>query len=211
MDNVTLSHLFEPFFTTKEIGKGAGLGLATVYGIVKQHQGWIVVESKPGAGSTFTIFFPCVSKPAEVAAPQRQSPLPAATGTETLLVVEDEPSLRELVVRILELCGYHIFQAKNGVEALQVWEQHKDEINLLLTDMVMPEGISGRQLADRLQKEDPALKVIYTSGYSPGMAGKDIALLEGFNFLAKPYPPSRLAQVVRECLDGKLGRDQKKK
>jgi signal transduction histidine kinase/ActR/RegA family two-component response regulator len=211
MDNATLSHLFEPFFTTKETGKGTGLGLATVYGIVKQHQGWITVESKPGAGSTFTIFFPCVSKPVEVAPPKTQSPLASATGTETLLVVEDEPSLRELVVRILELCGYHIYQAKNGVEALQVWEQHKDEIDLLLTDMVMPEGISGRQLAERLQKDDPALKVIYTSGYSPGMAGKDIALLEGFNFLAKPYPPSRLAQVVRECLDGKLDRGQKGK
>jgi DNA-binding NtrC family response regulator len=89
------------------------------------------------------------------------------------------------------------------VEALKVWAQHKEEVDLLLTDMVMPEGISGRQLAERLQAEDPALKVIYTSGYSPGMAGKDIALLEGFNFLAKPYPPSRLAHVVRECLDGK--------
>jgi signal transduction histidine kinase/CheY-like chemotaxis protein len=211
MDNATLSHLFEPFFTTKEIGRGTGLGLATVYGIVKQHQGWIIVESKPGAGSTFTIFLPCVSKPAEISLPQTQSPLPAATGSETLLVVEDEPSLRELVVRILELCGYHIYQAKDGVEALQVWERHKDEIDLLLTDMVMPEGISGRQLAERLQKEDPSLKVIYTSGYSPGMAGKDIALLEGFNFLAKPYPPSRLAQVVRECLDGKIERSQKKK
>ena len=211
MDHDTLSHLFEPFFTTKEIGKGAGLGLATVYGIVKQHQGWIIVESKPGAGSTFTLFLPCVSKPAEVAAPQGRSPLPAPAGTETLLIVEDEPSLRELVVRILELCGYHIYEAKNGVEALRVWEQHKDEIDLLLTDMVMPEGVSGRQLAERLQKEDPALKVIYTSGYSPGMAGKDIALLEGFNFLAKPYPPSRLAQVVRECLDGKPKPGPKKK
>ncbi|HXR06525.1 MAG TPA: response regulator, partial [Candidatus Acidoferrum sp.] len=204
MDNATLSHLFEPFFTTKEIGKGAGLGLATVYGIVKQHQGWIIVESKLGAGSTFTLFLPCVSRPADIPAAPSQPQLQAATGSETLLVVEDEPSLRELVVRILELCGYRIYQAQNGVEALQVWEQHKHEIDLLLTDMVMPEGISGRQLAERLQKEDPALKVIYTSGYSPGMAGKDIALLEGFNFLAKPYPPSRLAQVVRECLDGKI-------
>ena len=210
MDNATLSHLFEPFFTTKEIGKGTGLGLATVYGIVKQHQGWIIVESKPGTGSTFTIFLPCVPKPVEVAAVQAQTPLPAAMGTETLLIVEDEPSLRELVVRILELCGYHIFQAKNGVEALEVWRQHKDEIDLLLTDMVMPEGVSGRQLAERLQREDPELKVIYTSGYSPGMAGKDIALLEGFNFLAKPYPPSRLAQVVRECLDGKMDQGQNK-
>jgi signal transduction histidine kinase/ActR/RegA family two-component response regulator len=211
MDNATLSHLFEPFFTTKEIGKGTGLGLATVYGIVKQHQGWIIVESKLGAGSTFTLFLPCVSRPADIPTPQSQSQLQAATGSETLLVVEDEPSLRELVVRILELCGYRIYQAQNGVEALQVWEQHRHEIDLLLTDMVMPEGISGRQLAERLQKEDPALKVIYTSGYSPGMAGKDIALLEGFNFLAKPYPPSRLAQVVRECLDGKIEHAQKKK
>ena len=112
-------------------------------------------------------------------------------------------------MRILELCGYHIHQAQNGVEALKVWERHKDEIDLLLTDMVMPEGISGRQLAERLQKDRPGLKVIYTSGYSPGMAGKDIALLEGFNFLAKPYPPSRLAQVVRECLDGNLEHGKK--
>jgi signal transduction histidine kinase/CheY-like chemotaxis protein len=203
MDNATLSHLFEPFFTTKEVGKGAGLGLATVYGIVKQHQGWITVESKPGAGSTFTLFFPSVPKPAETVAPRSQSRIPV-TGTETLLVVEDEVSLRELVVRILELCGYRIYQAGNGAEALQVWKDHQQEIDLLLTDMVMPGGVSGRQLAERLQKEDPALKIIYTSGYSPGMAGKDVALMEGFNFLAKPYPPSRLAQVVRECLDGKL-------
>ena len=209
MDHNTLSHLFEPFFTTKEVGKGAGLGLATVYGIVKQHQGWITVESKPGAGSTFNLFFPAVPRPAAAVAPQSQPQLPAATGSETLLVVEDEPSLRELVVRVLQLCGYRIYEAANGVEALQVWARHKDDIDLLLTDMVMPEGLSGRQLAERLQKEDPALKVIYTSGYSPGMAGKDIALLEGFNFLAKPYPPSRLAQVVRECLDGKQELAQK--
>ena len=209
MDDATLSHLFEPFFTTKEIGRGTGLGLATVYGIVKQHQGWITVESKPGAGSTFTLFLPCVSKPADFPAPQNQPQLQPATGSETLLVVEDEPSLRELVVRILELCGYRIYQANDGVEALQFWEQHRHEIDLLLTDMVMPGGISGRQLAERLQKDNPALKVIYTSGYSPGMAGKDIALLEGFNFLAKPYPPSRLAQVVRECLDGKIDRPRK--
>jgi len=210
MDNATLSHLFEPFFTTKEIGKGAGLGLATVYGIVQQHQGWIIVESKLGLGSTFTIFLPCAARAADLAPSPAQSPLSAAVGDETLLVVEDEPSLRELVVRILQLCGYHIYQANDGVEAMAVWEKHKDEIDLLLTDMVMPEGITGRQLAERLQREDPDLKVIYTSGYSPGMAGKDITLMEGFNFLAKPYPPSRLAQVVRECLDGKNDRHPKK-
>jgi two-component system cell cycle sensor histidine kinase/response regulator CckA len=210
MDAHTLSHMFEPFFTTKEPGKGTGLGLATVYGIIKQHQGWVVVDSQVGSGTTFTFFLPSGRKPAE-AAPLAQAQAQAqalaqsgmSLGDETILVVEDEPALRELVVNVLELCGYRILQACTGVEALKVWEKHKDEIDLLLTDMVMPEGISGRQLAERLQAQDPGLKVIYTSGYSPGMAGKDIALLEGFNFLAKPYPPSRLALVVRECLDGK--------
>ncbi|MGA2175980.1 MAG: ATP-binding protein [Verrucomicrobiota bacterium] len=212
MDAQTLSHLFEPFFTTKGPGKGTGLGLATVYGIVKQHQGWVVVDSQVGVGSIFTLFFPSAAIPANAVtrAPVQeqgmaQGPPVLARGDETILVVEDEPALRELVVNILELCGYRICQARTGVEALGVWERHKGEIDLLLTDMVMPEGMSGRQLAERLQAERPGLKVIYTSGYSPGMAGKDIALLEGFNFLAKPYPPSRLAQVVRECLDGKRG------
>ncbi len=208
MDAETLAHVFEPFFTTKEPGKGTGLGLATVYGIVKQHRGWVVVDSKPGQGAVFTIFLPFASKPeAAPAAPPPPSLLdPAAMslGDETILVVEDEPALRELVVSVLELCGYRILQARTGVEALKVWDKHRAEIDLLLTDMVMPEGMSGRQLAERLLAEDPALKVIYTSGYSPGMAGKDIALMEGFNFLAKPYPPSRLASVVRECLDGKI-------
>jgi signal transduction histidine kinase/ActR/RegA family two-component response regulator len=208
MDANTLGHMFEPFFTTKEPGKGTGLGLATVYGIVKQHQGWAMVESQLGHGTTFTIFLPTVEKPAEAgpAAHAKNTALSSSArslGDETILVVEDEPALRELVVNILELCGYRIYQARSGVEAVRVWEKHKSEIDLLLTDMVMPEGMSGRQLAERLQAEDPGLKVIYTSGYSPGMAGKDIALLEGFNFLAKPYPPSRLAQVVRDCLDGK--------
>jgi signal transduction histidine kinase/CheY-like chemotaxis protein len=204
MDAHTLGHVFEPFFTTKETGKGTGLGLATVYGIVKQHHGWVAVESRVDQGSTFTIFLPTGAKPAEAGAPNTAlSPSARSLGDETILVVEDEPALRELVVNVLELCGYRIYQARTGVEALRVWEKHRSEIDLLLTDMVMPEGMSGRQLAERLQAQDPGLKVIYTSGYSPGMAGKDIALLEGFNFLAKPYPPSRLAHVVRDCLDGK--------
>jgi two-component system, cell cycle sensor histidine kinase and response regulator CckA len=107
------------------------------------------------------------------------------------------------VVNILEFCGYRIYQAETGPAAVKVWQEHRSEIKLLLTDMVMPGGMSGRQLAERLQQDEPGLKVIYTSGYSPGMAGKDIALLEGFNFLAKPYPPRKLAQAVRESLDGK--------
>jgi signal transduction histidine kinase/CheY-like chemotaxis protein len=205
----TLAHLFEPFFTTKEPGKGTGLGLATVYGIVKQHQGWVIVDSVENSGSAFTIFLPGAA--AGVTERIDPAPLPGqsvaeeemARGNETILVVEDESALRELVVHILQLCGYRTYEAESGVAALSVWQKHKNEIDLLLTDMVMPEGMSGRQLAERLQAEDAGLKVIYTSGYSPGMAGKDIALLEGFNFLAKPYTPHRLALVVRECLDGK--------
>jgi two-component system cell cycle sensor histidine kinase/response regulator CckA len=210
MDAATLAHLFEPFFTTKEIGKGTGLGLATVYGIMKQHDGWIVVESHVGVGSTFTLFLPDAGKgPASLTRPPGPSDTQTATrqnmatGHATILVAEDEPVLRELVVNILEFCGYRIYQADTGPAAVKVWQEHRGEIKLLLTDMVMPGGMSGRQLAERLQQDDPGLKVVYTSGYSPGMAGKDIALLEGFNFLAKPYPPSKLAQVVRESLDGK--------
>jgi CheY-like chemotaxis protein len=200
MDEQTKNRIFEPFFTTKEVGKGTGLGLATVYGIVQQHQGWVEVESQIGHGSTFKIFFPACGK-----LPSSSSPAPsrlsAQGGQETILVVEDEPALRMLVVEILQLYGYHVHQAQSGAAALEVWKEHKEKIDLLLTDMVMPDGISGRELAERLQEEKPALKIVYTSGYSPGMAGKDTALLTGFNFLPKPYPPSKLAEVVRFCLN----------
>ena len=209
MDSATLSHVFEPFFTTKDFGKGAGLGLATVYGIMKQHQGWVVVESRVGVGSTFTLFLPDAGKGAAAAAPSSEDTQTMlrrnmATGTETILVAEDELVLRELVVNILDFCGYRTYQAESGPAAVKVWQEHRAEIKLLLTDMMMPGGMTGSQLAERLRQDEPGLKVIYTSGYSPGMAGKDIAALEGFNFLAKPYPPGKLAQMVRECLDGRL-------
>ena len=202
MDPITVNRIFEPFFTTKEIGKGTGLGLATVYGIVKQHQGWIEVESNPGAGTTFQIYFPSTIKVAQSLSPARNEES-VQGGTEKILVVEDEPALRDLVIEILTLYGYHVVPAGSGVEALRVWEEHRDDIDLLLTDMVMPEGVSGRELGERLLRQRPDLKIVYTSGYSPGMSGKDFALLEGFNFLPKPYPPTRLAEVVRESLDGK--------
>ncbi len=200
MDDKTLNRVFEPFFTTKEVGKGTGLGLATVYGIVQQHQGWVEVESQVGQGTTFTIFLPATASKLspKLALSSQHS---AQGGAETILVVEDEPALRLLVVEILKLYGYRVFDAASGLLALDVWKEHKEKIDLLLTDMVMPDGISGRELAERLLKEQPTLKVIYTSGYSPGMAGKDTALLTGFNFLPKPYPPSRLAEVVRACLN----------
>lgn len=201
MDSQTLSHVFEPFFTTKELGKGAGMGLATVYGIVKQHQGWVVVESQEGAGTTFTIFLPSLAKSLQPA-----SGIAGATvvgGDEGILVVEDEAALRDLVVSVLTHYGYKTFHADTGVAAIRIWEEHKKEISLLLTDMVMPEGMSGSKLADTLTKDDPNLKVVYTTGYSPGLLTKDLTLLEGRNFLPKPYKPFRLAQIVRESIDGK--------
>lgn len=206
----TVSRIFEPFFTTKEVGKGTGLGLATVYGAMKQHKGWIEVESAPGRGTSFHLFLPTGQRQGEAALPGNTSSSSSGPkeGSETILVVEDEPALRELVVEILQCHGYNVLSADCGSQALDVWSRHSSEIALVVTDMVMP-GMMGRELAERLQREDPRIKIIYTSGYSPGMAGKDLALLEGFNFLPKPYPPSKLAQLVRECLDGTQGRSAK--
>ena len=202
MDRETLARIFEPFFTTKEVGKGTGLGLATVYGIVKQHQGWIEVTSEAGAGTTFKVYFPASSKPIEVHAEKLGPDDKVRGGNETILVVEDEPVLRELARMILKDYHYEVLEASTGHEALQVWEKHKGRIDLLLTDMVMPEGMTGRELAERLQRQKPSLKVIYTSGYSSDVMGHENATRD-IKFLQKPYPPPELAQAVRECLDVK--------
>ena len=200
MDAKTLRHAFEPFFTTKDVGKGTGLGLATVYGIVDQHHGWIEVTSEPGQGATFKIYLPAAKK-RDVKAVDPAAPGEILNGKETILLVEDELELRELARLILEEYDYRILEAGSGVQALKVWEQHKDEIDLLLTDMVMPEGMTGRELAERLQTEKPGIKVLYSSGYSPDVIGGSFKLPENSHFLAKPYHPPKLAQAVRECLD----------
>ena len=195
-----LSHIFEPFFTTKPVGKGTGLGLATAYGIVKQHEGWVEVQSQPGQGSTFRVYIP--TGPVEPKAdPVPSAPEPMRRGTETILVVEDEEPLRSLVVKVLKSYGYQIIAAESGPEALERWAQNCGKVHLLLTDMVMPGGLTGRELGARLLAQDPALKVIYSSGYTPGMAGKDLALFQDKNFLPKPYCPTKLLQMLRCCLD----------
>ena len=199
MERATLARIFEPFFTTKEVGKGTGLGLATVYGIVKQHQGWIEVNSQLGAGTTFRVYFPTSDK--TVDAPEKPAREDKVRGGhETILVVEDEPVLRELAGMILTDYEYEVLEAATGHEALQVWEKHKGKIDLLLTDMVMPEGMSGRELAERLRRQKPELKVIYTSGYSADVMGQENGVRD-IKFLQKPYPPPELAQAVRDCLD----------
>ena len=199
MDAATLSRIFEPFFTTKEIGRGTGLGLATVYGIVKQHQGWVEVQSQVNHGTTFKVFFPVSSKAAAIQ--DRREPKAVPGGDETILVVEDEPALRELVQEILQKKGYTVLEAATGNTAFKVWQQHKENIDLLLTDMMMPEGLSGRELAEKVLEDKAGLKVIYTSGYSLDVVSPGFTLKEGLNFLQKPYQPDTLAQMVRDCLD----------
>jgi PAS domain S-box-containing protein len=199
MDSQVLGRIFEPFFTTKAVGKGTGLGLSTVFGIVRQHQGWLEVESKPNQGTTFRVYFPASRQAAQKTELVVDTAL--RNGRETILVAEDEDALREMVVQVLKIQGYTVLEAASGRHALEVWEQANRSVDLLLTDMVMPGGIMGSDLAERLSSQCPRLKVIYTSGYSPGMAGKDASLLEGRNFLPKPYSIGKLAQFVRKCLD----------
>jgi CheY-like chemotaxis protein len=200
MRRETLGRIFEPFFTTKEVGKGTGLGLATVYGIVKQHQGWLDVSSEVNVGTTFRIYFPATTKPVEVIAEQPMPTNKIRGKHETILLVEDEPVLRELAKVILKDYDYCVLEAATGHEAVKIFEEHNGEIDLLLTDMVMPEGMTGKELAQELKARKPELKVIYTSGYSEDVMGEDPELRD-VKFLQKPYPPPQLARTVRECLD----------
>jgi PAS domain S-box-containing protein len=195
-----MPHIFEPFFTTKDVGKGTGLGLATVYGIVQQHRGWINVASKMKEETIFEIYLPAQAGTAT----EREAVVPQPEirgGNETVLVVEDETPLRQLVVNVLQRYGYRVLEAESGVDAVPIWLEYKDQVSLLLTDMVMPHGVSGRELAQRLRGDKPELKVIYSSGYSLAVVGTDMVLREGLNFLQKPYNPKKLAKAVRDCLD----------
>jgi len=198
------ARIFEPFFTTKGVGKGTGLGLATVFGIVKQHAGWIEVASEIGRGTTFTVFFPASDKMPDAGASQPDTAVPAASGgSETVLVVEDEMVLREMAREFLASCGYKILEAGSGREALQVWWQHRSEIDLLLTDMKMPEGVSGMELAEKMLAEQPGLRVIFTSGYSDDIFSPEILERNNAKFLPKPYSYADLTRLVRESLDKK--------
>jgi PAS domain S-box-containing protein len=201
MDRKTLERIFEPFFSTKEVGKGTGLGLATVYGIVKQHEGWVEVTSEVGVGTTFKIYFPAVQKPDPLAGEVSAAPEPVRGGKETILVVEDEPVLRELVSTVLKEYDYRVLEAGAGAEALRIWDEYDGQVDLLLTDMVMPEGMTGRELAAQLKKRKPELKVVYSSGYSPDIMDRDFGHSDTV-FLSKPYLPPQLARTVRQCLDG---------
>jgi PAS domain S-box-containing protein len=200
MDAETLKRIFEPFFTTKEVGKGTGLGLATVHGIAAQHKGWVEVDSAVGAGSTFRVYLPAIEQSSASAAPRRElSPL--VGGKETILVVEDQPKVRRLIALTLRAQGYAVHEAGTGQEAIAVWQQHQGQIDLLFTDMIMPEGLTGLELTERLRAAKPGLKAIISSGYSAEIAQKDAIDKAGVIYLAKPYEAQTLTEVVRRCLD----------
>jgi CheY-like chemotaxis protein len=204
MDTATMARIFEPFFTTKEVGKGTGLGLATVYGIVTQHGGWIEVASEVGKGTVFTVFLPATDQPLPEPAEGQDTAAFVRGGSETILVVEDEPVLREMAHSILEESGYRIFQAGNGPQALKVWEQQGGKIDLLLTDMVMPEGVSGVELAEDLLGRHPQLRVLFTSGYTVDDVSSDYLARKNAQFLQKPYTSTTLVRAVRRSLDARF-------
>jgi signal transduction histidine kinase/CheY-like chemotaxis protein len=201
MDPGTLAHIFEPFFTTKEVGKGTGLGLATVYGIVMQSGGRIHVDSEPGHGTTFTIYLPRVreaASPPKEATPAGRIASPSCS--KTVLLVEDSDTVRELTRHILELTGYDVLEAGSPEDAIRLCESHEGEIHLLLTDVVMP-GMSGRDLSDRLRPGRPAMKVLYMSGYTDEAIVDHGILDAGIHFIPKPFSPASMAQKILEVLN----------
>jgi len=200
----TLPRIFEPFFTTKDVGKGTGLGLATVFGIVQQHHGWVDVHSDVGLGTIFRIYMP-LSTATSSAELNDISGRSIPGGNETILIVEDETQLRALVKQSLTRLGYTVLEAAFGKQALSVWQNHKRHINKVITDMVMPEGMTGKELGEAFLRDRPDIKIIYTSGYSPDLFAKDFEIREGDNFITKPFQVQKLAETVRLRLDSNKG------
>jgi Signal transduction histidine kinase regulating C4-dicarboxylate transport system len=197
IDEETQEKIFDPFFTTKEVGKGTGLGLSMIYGIVKQHDGYIDVESEVGKGTTFNIYFPLIDSTFEKQKEKASRPL--KRGAETILVADDDPAVASLVKRILEEFGYKVLEARDGEDAIEQFLKHKDDIHLLLLDVIMPKK-NGKEAYDAIRKIKPEIKAIFISGYSAEIIDEQ-AILEGLNFIGKPVSPEELLFSLREVLD----------
>jgi CheY-like chemotaxis protein len=202
IDEDTRAHLFEPFFTTKERGEGTGLGLSTVFGIVRQSGGHIQVLSQPGQGTTFRIYLPRAEGTVDTVVPPLRTPLSddLLCGTETVLVAEDETAVRDLAVSVLKSCGYQVLAARSGPEALRIGKEHEGPIHMLIADMVMPQ-MSGRELVERFLLTRPDTCILYISGYANQEITHEGVLAPGTNFLPKPFTVEELTRKVRETLD----------
>lgn len=195
-----LQHLFEPFFTTKDVGKGTGLGLAAVHGIVHQHRGWIEVESTPDVGTTFRLHLPQTSNRPAVQTPLAPlAPHPSATGR--ILYVEDEDGVRRVTAGMLTRLGYDVVTATDGPDALRLWDQQGGAFQVLLTDVVMPKGVNGLKLGELLRAKNPKLRVVLVSGYSLEINKARTHPIEGVAFLAKPFDSTALAETLRNCFN----------
>jgi CheY-like chemotaxis protein len=199
MDREILSHIFEPFYTTKETGKGTGLGLAMVYGIVKNHDGYIMCYSEPGEGTTFKIYFPIIEKEIKTME-SKEEKVPIKGGSETILLVDDEEAIRELGEDIFTRFGYTVLMASDGESALEIYSEKKEEINLVILDIIMP-GIGGRRCLEKLLKMNPRVKVIIASGYSINGPTKEVLEAGAKGFISKPYDMRGMLKTVRRILD----------
>jgi PAS domain S-box-containing protein len=200
MDDATLRRIFEPFFTTKASNVGTGLGLATVHGVVTRHKGWVSVRSRKGEGSIFEVYLPSTNQARAEAAPAAKAGVTA--GSETILLVEDDVSIRRVVAKCLKRWGYTVIEAEDGTSAMNLWPLHRGQIELVITDMMMPGGLNGLELAQALRRESPDLKVIITSGYAIDLAREGSPIVESVRFLQKPYEIDTLAKSIRSYVDG---------
>jgi CheY-like chemotaxis protein len=200
MDAPTLARIFEPFFTTKEVGKGTGLGLSTVFGIVQQSGGTIAVDSEVGVGTAFEILFPVASRSKADRLPETAQGPGDTRGTETILLVEDDPQVRTLTASLLRRSGYQVLEASSGGDALLLSDQHTSAIDLLLTDVVMPR-LSGRELAERLALRRPTMRALYMSGYTNDAVVRHGVFEANADLLQKPFTPDALTRMVRSVLD----------
>jgi CheY-like chemotaxis protein len=199
MDRDTQDHIFEPFFTTKEIGQGTGLGMATVYGIVKQNEGFIQLTSEPGIGTTFDIYLPRQADEADIESRDAASEKTPLSRDETILMVEDDPTMREMGRMMLQRLGYNVLIAATPSAAIQLFEEKASEIQLFITDVVMPE-MNGRELADRLLEIRPGMRHLFMSGYTADVIARRGVLDEGINFIQKPFSLNDLAVKIQELL-----------
>ena len=203
MDAATLERIFDPFFTTKELGRGTGLGLATVYGIVKQHNGMIHVYSEPGVGTTFKVYLPVSERPASSVGTKIPQPVPA--GSETILVAEDNDAVRNFTVQVLQSAGYKVLEARNGEEVLDLMEKETGTpIHALLLDVVMPK-MNGWEVFRTLQARHPGLRVLFMSGYSENAVHINFVIKAGCRLIQKPFSREALLRSVREVLDAENG------